>query len=161
MSGKTEIAADFKLAEETKAVLVKEGYGAYIPAHLAYFLDYAESTGAKYKSWQAAFRNCVRADWGDIRKQMIRANGNRQVEQKHWWDDDREVMRKARELNVVQQGDTFYMTKARVFIAMGNGPWLSKVDRQVASYIEQFCMQPHRQDRSSVLDLANLSVKRA
>jgi hypothetical protein len=37
-------------------------------AYLAFFVDYAASNGKTYKSWDAAFRNCVRGDWGQIRK---------------------------------------------------------------------------------------------
>lgn len=42
------------------------GYDA--EAHLEFFRDYCESTEAKYANFDAAFRNCCRADWGNVRR---------------------------------------------------------------------------------------------
>ena len=42
-----------------------------LEAHLEYFLDYLENKpGKPYKNLPAAFRNCVRGDWGNVRRQM-------------------------------------------------------------------------------------------
>jgi hypothetical protein len=42
------------------------GYDA--DAHYDFFRDYCLANGAKYASFDAAFRNCCRADWGGVRK---------------------------------------------------------------------------------------------
>jgi hypothetical protein len=43
--------------------------GYNVDLHYEYFLDYiANKSGKPYKDLDAAFRNCVRADWGDLRK---------------------------------------------------------------------------------------------
>jgi hypothetical protein len=42
--------------------------GAMLDAYASFFADYATSNGKKYADWDAAFRNCVRSDWGGIRK---------------------------------------------------------------------------------------------
>ena len=36
--------------------------------HYEFFRDYCLANGAKYASFDAAFRNCCRADWGGVRK---------------------------------------------------------------------------------------------
>ena len=42
-----------------------------LEAHMEYFLDYLENKpGKPYKNLPAAFRNCVRGDWGNVRRQM-------------------------------------------------------------------------------------------
>ena len=42
-----------------------------LEAHADWFRDYlANKTGKPYKDLNAAFRNCVRSDWGNIRRQM-------------------------------------------------------------------------------------------
>lgn len=65
--------AGFEMTDETRHVLTGEGYGPHLDAHVAYFEDYLKSCGKKYTDFQRAFRNCVRSDWGGLRKQ--RANG--------------------------------------------------------------------------------------
>jgi hypothetical protein len=43
--------------------------GYNVDLHVEYFNDYlANRTGKPYRSLDAAFRTCVRADWGDLRK---------------------------------------------------------------------------------------------
>ena len=69
MSKKTTIgdwAPDAKLLAWCSA----NGYDADL--HLEYFRDYCESNNAKYVNFDAAFRNCCRADWGGIRKNHTR-----------------------------------------------------------------------------------------
>lgn len=50
----------------------QEGFSPYLDAHLAYFLDYAAAKRPTYADWDAAFRNAIRADWGDVRKTAMR-----------------------------------------------------------------------------------------
>lgn len=43
--------------------------GFNVDEHYEYFVDYcANKPGKPYKDMDAAFRNCVRADWGGIRR---------------------------------------------------------------------------------------------
>ena len=43
--------------------------GFNVDEHYEYFVDYcANKSGKPYKDMDAAFRNCVRADWGGIRR---------------------------------------------------------------------------------------------
>jgi hypothetical protein len=39
-----------------------------LDAYVSYFTDYAVSNNKTYADWDAAFRNCVRSDWGGVRK---------------------------------------------------------------------------------------------
>lgn len=41
---------------------------ALIAAYEAYFVDWATANSKTYTDWAAAFRNCVRGDWGGVRK---------------------------------------------------------------------------------------------
>lgn len=53
----------------------QSGYGKTYKAHLEFFNDYLACRGRKYKDLDAAFRNCLRADWGGIRAATMRHNG--------------------------------------------------------------------------------------
>lgn len=50
--------------------------------HLEFFRDYCESTEAKYASFDAAFRNCCRSDWGNVRKNATQKTAVA------WWTSD-------------------------------------------------------------------------
>jgi len=47
----------------------KDGHEKNLPAHLDYFNDYLLTNKRRYKDLDAAFRNCIRSDWGGVRKQ--------------------------------------------------------------------------------------------
>lgn len=67
-AAKVPIPADFGITDATRAWARKEGFEPHLEAHLAYFRDYAASSGQRYIDWDLAFRNCIRADWGNVRK---------------------------------------------------------------------------------------------
>ena len=49
---------------------LEHGYDAtYLQNHWSFFVNYLKCKGKKYKDYDAAFRNCVKSDWGGIRKQ--------------------------------------------------------------------------------------------
>lgn len=49
-------------------------HGYNVDAHLEFFQDYISyKTGKPYRNLDAAFRNCMRSDWGSIRAQMLKA----------------------------------------------------------------------------------------
>lgn len=62
------IPPDFAISQSTREWASREGFSQYLDAHLDYFRDYAESNGKTYADWDKAFRNCVRGDWGGVRK---------------------------------------------------------------------------------------------
>jgi hypothetical protein len=78
-NSKVEIPTDFQPSEETKAWAVKKGFAEFLPAHLDYFRDYAASSGKVYADWDAAFRNCVKGDWGGVRKNYKPQGGTRRL----------------------------------------------------------------------------------
>lgn len=75
--GVAAIPADFTPSEGTQNALGREGFSPYLDAHLAYFRDYCVAKDKRYKDFDAAFRNCVRSDWGDVRAQMVRQNSRK------------------------------------------------------------------------------------
>lgn len=67
----------FEPSSEIRAWADAEGFTPYLEAHLAYFVDFAKSKRKTYIDWDAAFRNCIRADWGDVRKgEQMRLRSN-------------------------------------------------------------------------------------
>jgi hypothetical protein len=61
----------YEPSPEVRHWAAKAGYGQYLDAHLAYFRDYLTNRGGKpYKDLDAAFRNCIRGDWGKVRENM-------------------------------------------------------------------------------------------
>lgn len=67
-SRRSPLPAGFGISDSVRAWAIAHGYEPYLDAHLEYFLDFAVSNRKLYLDWDAAFRNCVRADWGGIRK---------------------------------------------------------------------------------------------
>ena len=66
------LPADFQISPDIRAWAKPLGYEPLLEKHLDYFRDYCAAKGATYKDHEAAFRNAIKADWGDIRKS---ANG--------------------------------------------------------------------------------------
>ena len=62
------IPEGFKVSDGVREWAKREGYEKHLEAHLAYFLDYATAGRKVYADWDAAFRNCIRGDWGGVRK---------------------------------------------------------------------------------------------
>ena len=46
----------------------------YSQAHWEYFVDYLKNKKGTYKDTDAAFRNCVKADWGAVRAKWVQRN---------------------------------------------------------------------------------------
>ena len=58
---------EYLLTDQMKEWARANGFNAEI--HLDFFNDYlANKSGKPYRDMNAAFRNCVRCDWGGIRK---------------------------------------------------------------------------------------------
>lgn len=72
--GKALGRIQYSPSEAVKAWALEKGYGATYTVHLEYFIDYVTGSDnkKKYKDFDAAFRNCLRADWGGIRAQAMR-----------------------------------------------------------------------------------------
>lgn len=64
----TAIPPDFGISDRVRAWAVERGYEANLDAHLEYFKNYAAANAKTYADWDAAFRNCIDADWGGVRK---------------------------------------------------------------------------------------------
>ncbi len=68
----TPLPPGFGISPENREWAEREGFAQYLEAHLAYFLDYAAAKRPVYVDWDAAFRNAIRSDWGDVRKTALR-----------------------------------------------------------------------------------------
>jgi hypothetical protein len=63
--------SEFALTDQLVAWGVAHGYHrSELELHADWFSDYLTNRTKKYKDVNAAFRNCVRSDWGSIRRQM-------------------------------------------------------------------------------------------
>lgn len=58
---------DFGIGDEVRE-WARAGGHDFLDASLAYFRDYATANAKLYADWDAAFRNCVKADWGKARE---------------------------------------------------------------------------------------------
>lgn len=65
---RVHIPKDFGITEATREWARLKGFEPFLESHLDYFRDYAESNAKVYADWDKAFRNCIRGDWGGIRK---------------------------------------------------------------------------------------------
>lgn len=70
---KTLMPADFGISDAVRAWAKRNGYTPWLDLHLEYFRDYAHANGVRYRDWDGAFRNSIRADWGAVRRQALAA----------------------------------------------------------------------------------------
>ena len=60
---------EYTISDKVRAWATANGYNADL--HLDHFNDYlANRSGKPYRDLDAAFRSCVRADWGGLRKAL-------------------------------------------------------------------------------------------
>lgn len=74
-SRRTLLPPDFQISESVRAWAKDQGFEPYLDAHREFFVDFATANRKLYLDWDAAFRNCVRADWGGVRKAIRIAAG--------------------------------------------------------------------------------------
>lgn len=65
------LPADFKITDDVRAWAKINGYEPFLKAHFDFFVDWATASGTKKLDWDATFRNCIRSDWGRVRKAMV------------------------------------------------------------------------------------------
>lgn len=67
---RSSLPPDFSISESVKTWATDHGFEAYLDQHLAYLIDWAKTNSSSTCSdWDARFRNSIRADWGNVRKQ--------------------------------------------------------------------------------------------
>jgi len=91
---------DFTLTPQLIAWGQAHGYPQQeLEAQAEWFADYLSNRIKKYKDLNAAFRNCVRSDWGKIRLQ-------RKFDQKRddWQANDQTICAKADSLGISTKG---------------------------------------------------------
>lgn len=118
--------ADFGISDQVRAWSKLHGFEPYLEAHFAYLKDYAASNGVLKADWDATFRNSIRADWGGVRKAILVASGASKAApaQRPWWQTASGIEEKGREVGVQHiENEPFPYFKARVFKAVGPGPW--------------------------------------
>ena len=97
---KSAALQSFALTPELRTWAKDHGWDAFIEAHFNYFVDYLKTRpNNRYKDLEAAFRNCVRGDWGNIRR-----NGVKESHQKPWYETTSGVQQAAAKLNMKWEG---------------------------------------------------------
>jgi uncharacterized protein YdaU (DUF1376 family) len=74
----TTMPHDFEISPEVRAWAKGKGFESFLDLHLEHFRDYAKGGNGKGQpplalDWDAKFRNCIRSDWGDVRRNAQRA----------------------------------------------------------------------------------------
>lgn len=89
--------------------------GFNVDLHIEFFNDYlANKTGKPYKDLDAAFRNCVRCDWGGIRKQQ-NVPWNLAKGKAPWWTSEAGIVAKGRECGLeARPGESMNDFKGRI-----------------------------------------------
>jgi len=77
-----------QIPEAVQRWAAKKGYAPYLDLHHEHFRDYLSNRkGKPYPNLDAAFRNCVRADWGDVRRNASREGKiNGTPRSRSWWE---------------------------------------------------------------------------
>lgn len=69
-AARTHIPEDFGVSDAVKSWAEGKGYGD-LNAHLEAFRDKARANGYTYLSWDDAFKNAIREDWGKVRERGV------------------------------------------------------------------------------------------
>jgi hypothetical protein len=75
---RTAMPDGFNVSDRVKAWARKKGFEPYLEVHLEHFLGHCKANSALYVDWDEALMNCIRADWGGVRRQaqmLVRAAG--------------------------------------------------------------------------------------
>jgi hypothetical protein len=132
----------------------KLGFAPWLEIHLEHFNDYIAQpkNRRRYTDLDAAFRSCVRADWGDVRfkAQMSARRGEQTgvpagaMTAGEWWKTSQGVRTKAKEIGLVHADDperapaeNFFWLKAKVCAAIGDGPWLNEPNETFQRYLRR------------------------
>lgn len=75
MGRRTSLPADFGISERVRAWAKDKGFERFLSAHLEKFLSSVKASGRRYADWDEALINCIRDDWGDIRRKAAQASG--------------------------------------------------------------------------------------
>jgi len=87
---------EYHLTDKMRSWAAASGYDAEI--YIEFFNDYLANRGKRYKDLDAAFRNCVRCDWGRLRQQ---------AKPKDWSLTDQGILAEAGRLNISTKGKTY------------------------------------------------------
>lgn len=92
------MASEYILTDKMRSWAQANGFDAEV--YIEFFNDYLANRPKRYKDLDAAFRNCVRCDWGRLRQQAT-------FKVKTDWSlTDQGIEAKARELNISSKGKT-------------------------------------------------------
>lgn len=135
---------DYAPSAEVIEWVKQQGHEAYLQLHVEKFRDTCATQARKpytEDGLDAAFRNCVRDDWGHVRRQA--KDAERRGEQPaaingRWWKSDDGIYGKATELRVVRDfNEPWPHFKARVFVAAGEGPWIDERDGTTMRFVKE------------------------
>jgi hypothetical protein len=119
---RTALPEGFAISENVRTWAVKKGFAGQLEQHFEYFLAHAKANARTYVDWDAAFMNCVRGDWGGIRRQAQvadRAAGRGA----HWALSDDGIRAKAKELGLtLRAGESWQDLKGRINAAIARTP---------------------------------------
>lgn len=123
---RTRPGADYTPPEHVVKWAHENGYGPYLHLHVEKFRDTCATQKRKpYADLDAAFRNCVRDDWGHVRRQAKEAERRGEavpgLNGKCWWQTVSGIEAKAKELGLSWDdgGETYQAFVARVKAAAG------------------------------------------
>lgn len=72
---RTSLPADFSISNRVRVWASEKGFEEFLPGHLEKFLSAVKASGRRYADWDEAFINCIRDDWGDVRRKALRETG--------------------------------------------------------------------------------------
>ena len=87
---------EYILTDKMRSWAAANGYDAEV--HISFFNDYLANRAKGYKDLDAAFRNCVRCDWGRLRQQS---------KPKDWSLTDQGILAEAGRLNISTRGKSY------------------------------------------------------
>lgn len=109
---------DFEPSPELREWAKQHGYADNLDAHLDYFRDYCAANRKLYVDHEAALRNCIKADWGGIRKAKP-INGE---VQDRWWESESGTVHKGAELGIrARAGESMQDYRGRIREAIKHG----------------------------------------
>ena len=74
LARKRALPTGFAISPRVKTWASSKGFDKHLEAHFEKFMGHVKANAPKYADWDEALMNCIRDDWGDVRR---KANGGK------------------------------------------------------------------------------------
>lgn len=109
---RTLMPENFSISDRVRQWAKKNGSEPFLDLHFEHFVGHCRANRSIYLDWDEALMNCIRADWGGVRRNAQRGTGASGVS---WWSTEEGICAKGKELGMdARPGESWSSFKGRI-----------------------------------------------